>query len=170
MLEGGEDPLYVARRLVRMASEDVGLADPSSLVLAVSAFDAVRSIGMPEGALALAEITVHLSLAPKSNAVYRAYGRAVEEVRRTRGLPVPLHLRNAPTRLMEEIGYGDGYEYAHDARDAITAMDCLPEALRGTRFYEPSGHGHEADLARALERIEELRAELRRERDERSSG
>lgn len=153
MLEGGEDPLYVARRLVRFASEDVGLADPQALPQALAARDAVHFIGMPEGALALAQATVYLALAPKSNALYTGFGAARREVAQGTNPPVPLHLRNAPTRLMEGLGYGDGYQYAHAAAAGIAAMDCLPAALAGRIFYRPTRRGFEAELTRRLDAI-----------------
>jgi putative ATPase len=151
MLEAGEDPLYVARRLVRFASEDVGLADPQALVLAMAAQQAVHFIGMPEGALALAELVVYLAAAPKSNAVYRAYGQASADALEGRADPVPLWIRNAPTGLMKGLGYGKGYRYAHDEAEGVAGMDCLPERLAGRRYYEPTDRGHEADLAARLE-------------------
>ncbi|MFQ5743260.1 MAG: replication-associated recombination protein A, partial [Acidobacteriota bacterium] len=129
MLEGGEDPLYIARRLVRMASEDIGLADPQAMPIAMAAFQAVGAIGLPEGALSLAEAAVYLALAPKSNAVYRGYAQACEDVAKTENAPVPLHLRNAPTRLMRELGYGRGYQYAHATAEGVASMTCLPEQL-----------------------------------------
>jgi putative ATPase len=153
MLEGGADPLYVARRLVRVASEDVGLADPGLLQRTLAAKDAVHFVGRPESDLALAQVVVELSLAPKSNALYKGWGDAVRTVRDGLSHPVPLHLRNAPTKLMEELGYGGGYAYAHDAPEGVTAMECLPDALRGRRFYEPTRRGHEGRYAERLEGI-----------------
>lgn len=153
MLEGGEDRLYVARRLVRVASEDVGLADPGALGRALAARDAVHFLGQPEGDLALAQLAVDLSLAPKSNAVYKGYGEACTEVRRGVNPGVPLHLRNAPTSLMKQLGYGEGYDYAHDRPEGVAPMDCLPTALRGRRFYEPTARGHEARYGERLARI-----------------
>jgi putative ATPase len=165
MLEAGEDPLYVARRLVRFASEDVGLADPRALAQAIAAQQAVHFIGMPEGSLALAQAVVYLAAAPKSNALYRAYGAAAEDARRTDGEPVPLHIRNAPTPLMKTLGYGRGYEYAHDHDDAIVAQSHLPESLEGRVYYEPSGHGFEerlgARMAELAARWREARARAR---------
>jgi putative ATPase len=151
MIEGGEDPLYVARRLVRFASEDVGLADPQALVLAMAAQQAVHFIGLPEGALALAELVVYLAGAPKSNAVYVAYGQAVHDALETRAEPVPLWIRNAPTRLMKDLGYGEGYRYAHDEAEGVAGMECLPEGLVGRRYYRPTDRGREKDLAARLE-------------------
>ncbi|MBK6732869.1 MAG: replication-associated recombination protein A [bacterium] len=153
MLESGEDPLYVARRLVRFASEDVGLADPDALVRTIAARDAAHQLGMPEGALALAQAAVYLALAPKSNALYRAYSAAAAEVAGGTNPPVPLHLRNAPTRLMKEVGYGDGYVYAHDLPEGLGEMTCLPDELAGTAFYQPGRRGFEAELAGRIEQI-----------------
>jgi putative ATPase len=143
MLEGGEDPMYLARRIVRMATEDIGLGDPRALQLCVAAQQAVHFIGMPEGGLALAEAIVYLALAPKSNAVYTAYKAAWADVEATRNDPVPLHLRNAPTRLMSELGYGEGYQYAHDAPDAKVDQQHLPDALVGRVYYQPTNRGFE---------------------------
>jgi putative ATPase len=151
MLDSGEDPLYVARRIVRFASEDVGLADPRALLLANAAKDAMHFIGRPEGDLALAEAAVYCALAPKSNALHRAWGRALGAIRDGATDPVPLHLRNAPTGLMKAEGYGKGYEYAHDREDAVTGMDCLPERLAGARFYRPTDRGFEKSLRERLE-------------------
>lgn len=159
MLERGDDPLYVARRLVRFASEDVGLADPQALPLAMSAQQAVHFIGMPEGALALAELAVYLALAPKSNAVYRAYGAAASDVASTRNDPVPLHLRNAPTKLMQELGYGSGYRYAHDFGEGVVGQQNLPDNLKGRSYYSPTERGFEAELTRRIERIRRIYAE-----------
>jgi putative ATPase len=158
MLERGDDPLYVARRLVRFASEDVGLADPQALPLAIAAQQAVHFLGMPEGALALAELAMYLALAPKSNAVYRAYGAASADVEATRNDPVPIHLRNAPTRLMKEMGYGRGYRHAHDFEDGIVAQDNLPENLRGATYYQPTDRGFERELGNRLRQIREIYA------------
>ena len=151
MLEAGEDPLYVARRLVRFASEDVGNADPQALTLAIAAHQTVQFIGMPEAALALAQASIYLAAAPKSHAVTRAYGEAVAKIHEGHARPVPLHLRNAETELMEHLGYGKGYQYAHDFEDAITAMQCLPEDLLGARFYRPEKAGFEEEIGRRLE-------------------
>ncbi|MBX9666570.1 MAG: replication-associated recombination protein A [Candidatus Obscuribacterales bacterium] len=152
MLEAGEDPLYVARRLVRFASEDVGLAAPQALEQAVAAMRAVELIGMPEAKLALAQVVLFLSLAPKSNAVYRAYGMAASDALNTMQHPVPLHLRNAPTKLMEDIGYGKGYQYAHDYEDAKTEMECMPKELRNRKYYQPTARGFEGRLKDAVKR------------------
>jgi putative ATPase len=165
MLEAGEDPLYVARRLVRFASEDIGLADPSALTLAVAAKDAVHFIGMPEGALALAEIAVHMALAPKSNALYTAYGEAVADVRERPNEPPPLAIRNAPTKLMKHAGYGAGYRYAHDTEEKTAGLSCLPDSLAGRNYYRPSGEGREKDLKARAEAIRALREKLRKGRE-----
>ena len=162
MLEGGEDPLYVARRMVRFASEDVGLADPQALALTLAAMQAVDFIGMPEGALALAEAAIYLALAPKSNSVYLAYGAAQQDVASTINEPVPLHLRNAPTALMKQFGYGKGYEYAHNLEGKVSAMSCLPPALEGRRYYRPTDQGLEQ---RFQKRLEEIRERKRRAGD-----
>jgi putative ATPase len=146
MLEAGENPLYVARRLVRFASEDVGLAAPQALPQAVAAMHAVEFIGMPEAKLALAQAVVFLALAPKSNAVYKAYAMAAEDAHNTMQHPVPLHLRNAPTKLMKEIGYGDGYQYAHDYEGGKTDMKCLPKELQNRKYYKPTGRGFEGKV------------------------
>ncbi|MBA3414683.1 MAG: replication-associated recombination protein A [Chloroflexia bacterium] len=153
MLEHGDDPLYIARRLVRFASEDVGLADPQALPLAMAAQQAVHFIGMPEGALALAELVAYLALAPKSNAVYAGYKAALADVVATRNEPVPLHLRNAPTALMRDAGFGQGYKYAHDFDGAIVGQQNLPGNLNGRRYYEPSDRGFESELRRRLAEI-----------------
>jgi putative ATPase len=167
MLEAGEDPLYVARRLVRFASEDVGMADPQALVVAMAAQQAVHFIGMPEGALALAELVVYLAAAPKSNALYVAYGQAAGDALTTRAEPVPLWIRNAPTGLMKDLGYGKGYRYAHDEEEGVAGMDCLPDALRSRRYYHPTGRGSEAEVA---ERIEAARLVRERKKRERGPG
>src|SRR3989304_5203154 len=150
MIESGEDPLYIARRLVRFASEDIGNAAPQALTLAVAAKDAVHFIGMPEGNTALAQAAIYLAVAPKSNAVYRAYLDAAEAAKTDVAEPVPLHLRNAPTKLMKELEYGKGYKYAHDEPEGVAEMDCLPPAHRGRQFYEPTSRGHEAEIRKRL--------------------
>jgi putative ATPase len=150
MLEAGEDPLYVARRIIRMATEDIGMADPHALTLCVAAQQAVHFLGMPEGELALAEAVVYLSVAPKSNAVYTAYGMVKEDVARTRNEPVPLHIRNAPTGLMKRLGYGKGYKYAHDYEGAQVEQEHLPTSLKGRRYYRPTDRGHEARIRQKL--------------------
>jgi putative ATPase len=151
MVEAGEDPLYIARRLVRFASEDIGNADPQALTVTVAAKDAVHFMGMPEGNTALAQAAIYLATAPKSNAVYEAYSRAAEDAHRDVAQPVPLHLRNAPTRLMKELDYGKGYKYAHSEADAIADMSCLPSALEGRKYYEPKERGFEKEIKRRLD-------------------
>lgn len=170
MLEGGDDPLYIARRLVRFASEDVGLADPQALPLTMAAQQAVHFIGMPEAALALSQAVVYLSLAPKSNAIYRAYGEARHDVEQTRNEPVPYHLRNAVTGLMRSIGYGRGYQYAHDDEEAATSQVNLPENLKDREYYRPTGRGFEAELAERRRRIRELKARRIQEQHAREAG
>jgi len=157
MLEAGEDPLYIARRVVRMAVEDVGLADPNALSLSMAAKEAVDFIGLPEGNLALAEAVVYMSVAPKSNALYTAYGSVKDDVEHTAADPVPLHLRNAPTKLMKDIGYGKGYEYAHDYEDKVANMECLPENLRGRRYYHPTDQGVEKRIQERMEQIRKIK-------------
>ena len=153
MLEAGEDPLYVARRLVRFASEDIGNADPQALTVAVAAKDAVHFIGMPEGNTALAQAAIYLAIAPKSNAVYRAYLDAAEAAMKETAEPVPLHLRNAPTRLMKQLDYAKGYKYAHDEPEGVADMECLPPAHRGRQFYQPTSRGREAAVKKWLEEV-----------------
>jgi putative ATPase len=165
MLESGEDPLYVARRLVRFASEDVGNADPAALGLTLAAKDAYDFLGSPEGELALAQATLYLALAPKSNAAYTAFDAARQDVRDRPSEPVPLHLRNAPTRLMQDLGYGAGYQYAHDAPDAVVAQEHLPDALRDRRYYRPVDRGVESELARRLEAWRARRQRLAKPRE-----
>lgn len=156
MLAGGDDPLYIARRLIRMAVEDIGLADPQALALAMAAKDAYDFLGSPEGELALAEVAVYLATAPKSNAIYQAFGQAREDVQKTRNEPVPLHIRNAVTRLMKELEYSKGYQYAHNYEDAITEMNCMPENLQDRVYYHPTVHGFEAEIRRRLEHWHEI--------------
>jgi putative ATPase len=157
MVEAGEDPLYIARRLVRFASEDIGNADPQALTVAVAAKDAVHFIGMPEGNTALAQAAIYLATAPKSNAVYEAYNHAAEDAHRDVAQPVPLHLRNAPTRLMKELSYGKGYKYAHDEDDAVADMSCLPPALEGRKYYDPKDRGFEKEIKRRLDGWTEIK-------------
>ena len=157
MVEAGEDPLYIARRLVRFASEDVGMADPQALTVSVAAKEAVHFLGMPEGNTALAQAAVYLATAPKSNAIYSAYGGAAEDARNGPTEPVPLHLRNAPTKLMKDLDYGRGYQYAHDATDAVTEMTSLPESLAGRRYYQPTERGYEKEVKRRLDRWAEIK-------------
>ncbi len=157
MFAAGEDPLYLARRVVRMAVEDIGLAAPEALNLCLSAKEAIDFLGSPEGDLALAEAVVYLCLAPKSNAVYTAFSAVQQEVEATRQEPVPLHLRNAPTRRMKELGFAEGYRYAHDEEDKIADMDCLPDSLRGRSYYRPTQEGREKQLAQRMEEIRKIR-------------
>jgi len=160
MLEAGEDPMYVARRLVRFASEDVGLADPEALRLAVAVKDTVHFLGMPEANTALAQLVVYLALAPKSNSIYVAYSRAAEDAREKPPYPVPLWIRNAPTPLMKKLGYGAGYEYAHEFEDAIVAQRYLPDELGDVRYWQGVGRGVEKELMERLERIREAKAKV----------
>jgi putative ATPase len=157
MLEAGEDPLYIARRVVRMSVEDIGMADPGALSLCMAARDAVDFIGMPEGNLALAQAVVYLSVAPKSNALYTAYSKVQQDVEQTAAEPVPLHLRNAPTPLMKGIGYGRGYQYAHELNGKVAEMQCLPDNLRNREYYQPTNEGLERRLRERLEEIKRLR-------------
>ena len=162
MLESGEDPMYLARRIVRMAVEDVSLADPHALEICMAARDAIDFLGMPEGGLALAHAAVYLAIAPKSNALYKAYGAVKRDVEETAADPVPLHLRNAPTRLMKELGYGEGYKYAHDFDEKVTDMECLPENLKGRKWYFPTEEGVEK---RIRERLAGLKAKKEKMRE-----
>ncbi len=157
MIESGEDPLYLVRRMVRMASEDIGMAEPGALAVTLAAKDAFDFLGAPEGHLALAQAAVYLSLAPKSNAVYVAYGNVMEDVRKTEADPVPLHLRNAVTGLMKNVGYGEGYQYAHDYEEKVTEMQCLPDNLSGRVYYKPSDQGFEARLRSRMEEIARIK-------------
>ena len=159
MLEAGEDPLYIARRVVRMAVEDIGLADPNALALCMAARDAVDFIGMPEGNLALAQAVVYLSVAPKSNALYTAYSDVLQDVEQTAADAVPLHLRNAPTGLMKGLGYGKGYEYAHDVEGKVANMQCLPDNLRDRIYYRPTSEGIENRIRERLEEIKRARSQ-----------
>ncbi len=156
MLESGEDPLYLARRMVRMASEDIGLAEPNALAVTLAAKEAFEFIGPPEGNLALAQAAVYLSLAPKSNALYTGYGAVHEDLQNTISEPVPLHLRNAVTGLMSHLGYGKGYQYAHNAEEKVTDMTCLPESLQGRTYYRPTDQGFEARIRQRLEEIRRI--------------
>ncbi len=158
MLEAGEDPLYIARRVVRMSVEDIGLADPTALALCMAARDAVDFIGMPEGNLALAQAVVYLSLAPKSNSLYTAYSQVLEDVERTAAEPVPLQLRNAPTGLMKGLGYGRDYQYAHDVEGKVAGMQCLPDNLRDRVYYRPTSEGVEKRLRERLEEIRKIKS------------
>ncbi|WP_243764219.1 replication-associated recombination protein A [Bittarella massiliensis (ex Durand et al. 2017)] len=159
MLEAGEDPLYVARRLIRFASEDVGMADSRALEVAVAAYQASHFIGMPECSVNLAHAVTYLSLAPKSNALYTGYESAKKDALGMLAEPVPLQIRNAPTRLMKELHYGEGYEYAHDAGERVTAMQCLPDSLLGKRYYQPTDQGSEKRYRERLEQIERWKRE-----------
>ena len=159
MLEAGEDPLYIARRLIRFASEDVGNADPQALTVAVAAKDAVHFVGMPEGNTALAQAAIYLATAPKSNAVYAAYEAAAADAHAQAADPVPLHLRNAPTPLMKDLGYGKDYQYAHEEPNAVADMTCLPESLAGRQYYQPTGRGFEKEIKRRLEEWRQLKTQ-----------
>jgi putative ATPase len=159
MLEAGEDPLYVARRIVRFASEDVGLADPRALRVALDAKDAFDFLGLPEGSLALVEAAVYCALAPKSNALYVAESEAKTDVAEKPAEPVPPVIRNAVTRLMKEVGYGLGYRYAHAEPEGVGGIECLPDSLRGRRYYRPRASGKEAELSRRLEAVLKVRRE-----------
>ena len=158
MLQGGEDRMYLARRLVRMAIEDIGLADPRALEQAIAAQQAVHFLGIPEGDQALAQIALYLAIAPKSDAAYRALNRAMETVENTTAEPVPMQLRNAPTRAMKEWGYSHGYQHAHQFEDALNTMSCLPDSLQGTKFYEPTDRGVEQKISQRLAEIRARRA------------
>jgi putative ATPase len=162
MLEAGEDPMYVARRVVRMAVEDIGLAAPEALNLCLSAKDAMHFLGHPEGELALAQAVVYLALAPKSNALYTAYGAVLADIEATAAEPVPLHLRNAPTKLMKELDYGRDYQYAHDVEGRVADMECLPAGLAGRRYYHPTNEGREKLLTQRMEEIERIKAAKRK--------
>jgi putative ATPase len=157
MMAAGEDPMYIARRVVRMAVEDIGLAAPEALNLCLSARDAMHFLGSPEGDLALAQAVVYLALAPKSNAVYTAYGEVISDIESMPAEPVPLHLRNAPTKLMKELDYGKGYQYAHDVEGKVAAMECLPPSLAGKRYYRPTNEGREKLLALRMDEIAKIR-------------
>jgi putative ATPase len=158
MLESGEEPLYLARRMVRMASEDIGLAEPGALAVTLAAKDAFDFLGAPEGNLALAQAAVYLSLAPKSNALYTAYGEVLEDVHQTEAEPVPLHLRNAVTGLMKNIGYAQGYKYAHNFEDKVTDMTCLPDNLSSRTYYKPTDQGFEARLRTRMDEIRKIQS------------
>ncbi|MGH8005014.1 MAG: replication-associated recombination protein A [Limisphaerales bacterium] len=157
MLASGEDPLYVARRLVRMASEDIGNADPQALSVTLAAKDAYHFLGTPEGELALAQACIYLATAPKSNAVYAAFGQVAEDVEKTKAEPVPLHIRNAPTGLMKSLGYGAGYKYAHNYEEHFVAQDHLPDSLKGRKYYHPTEFGFEREIQNRIARWEELK-------------
>ena len=161
MFHAGEDPMYLARRVIRMAVEDIGLAAPEALNLCLSARQTMEFLGSPEGDLALAEAVVYLAMAPKSNAIYTAYAAAQQDIESTRQEPVPLHLRNAPTKLMKDLDYAKGYKYAHDEEGKVADMDCLPTSLLGRRYYEPTNEGREKQLAQRLEELRRLRLSKR---------
>ena len=161
MLEAGEDRMYIARRIVRMAIEDIGLADPRALEQCIAAREAVHFLGIPEGDLALAQAAIYLCIAPKSDAAYKALSAVQEDVQKTTAEPVPMHLRNAPTRAMKEWGYGQGYQHAHKELDAVPGMECLPEALAGRQYYFPTERGVEKRISERLEEIRRLKAEKR---------
>lgn len=157
MLESGEDPLYIARRMIQFSSEDIGLADPRALQIAVSAYEAAHYLGMPECSINLTEAAVYLAVAPKSNSLYIAYQKAKKDAEDTMACGVPMHLRNAPTKLMKEIGYGKGYKYAQDFKDKVTDMTCLPDNLKGRHYYEPQPYGIEKNIQVRLEHIHKLK-------------
>jgi putative ATPase len=157
MLASGEDPMYIARRVVRMAVEDIGLASPQALSVTLAARDAYDFLGTPEGELAIAQAVAYLALAPKSNAIYTAFGEVQEDVEKTAADPVPLHLRNAPTGLMKAFGYGKGYQYAHDLESKVADMQCLPDNLRARRYFHPTSEGFERELKKRMEEIEKAR-------------
>ena len=157
MLQAGEDPLYVARRIVRFASEDIGMADSRALEIAVAAYQACHFIGMPECSVHLTHAVVYMSVTPKSNALYLAYDKAAQDAEKMLSEPVPLQIRNAPTRLMKELGYGKDYIYAHDMQDKLSTMQCLPDSLKGRKYYDPTTQGQEARVKERLEQIEEWR-------------
>jgi len=166
MLAAGEDPFYIARRMVRFASEDIGNADPQALTVALHAMEVFKFLGHPEGELALAQAAVYLATAPKSNSIYAAYGQVQQTVRNAGSLPVPLHIRNAPTRLMKDFGYGKDYKYAHNYQDAFVAQDYLPEKLKGQVFYTPTGRGYEKIIKERLEKWRSLKKNLMQEEKE----
>ena len=170
MLEGGEDPLYIARRLIRFASEDVGMADSRAIEIATAVYQACHFIGMPECSVHLTHAVTYLSLAPKSNALYVAYETAKRDALEMLDEPVPLQIRNAPTRLMKDLHYGEGYQYAHDTEDKLTTMQCLPDALQGRKYYIPTAQGSEARVQERLRQIEQWRAQKRREEQDDPQG
>lgn len=168
MIHAGEDPLFIARRLLILASEDVGNANPNALLLAQSCFDAVHQIGMPEARIILAQVTTYLAASPKSNSAYRAIEKALETVGKGKQYAVPLHLRNAPTRLMKEMGYGKDYKYSHNEKNGVADMQGLPEELIGTRFYEPKPIGSEKQIRERLEEIRRKHSQNDRHKDSNS--
>lgn len=161
MLEAGENPLYVVRRLVRFASEDIGLANPNALVQAVSTYQAVNFIGMPECNVNIAQLVVYLSVSPKSNSLYQAYETVKNDAIKTADEVVPLHLRNAPTNLNKELGYGKGYKYAHDYASGLTNMECLPDSLKGKKYYHPTEHGNEKNIKEVMEKVEKIKRNIK---------
>jgi len=165
MLVAGEDPFYIARRMVRFASEDIGNADPHALGVALNAMEAFKFLGHPEGELALAQAAVYLAAAPKSNSIYSAFGNVCEVIKKTGSLPVPFHIRNAPTKLMRDLGYGKDYQYAHLYPDAIVAQEHLPDKLKGQHFYFPSGRGFEKTIKERLEKWRQLMRESKSDKD-----
>jgi putative ATPase len=165
MLESGEDPLYIARRMIRMASEDIGLAEPGALAQTLAAKEAFESLGPPEGHLALAQAIVYLALAPKSNALYVGYGQVQDDLQQTISEPVPLHLRNAATGLMKNIGYGKNYQYAHNSQEKVTDMTCLPPSLLGRQYYKPTDQGFEARIRQRLEEIRRIQKKSATEKE-----
>jgi putative ATPase len=162
MLEAGEDPIFILRRMIILAAEDIGNADPRALQLAVSALQAFQVIGMPEGRIILGQAVTYLATAPKSNASYVGIDAALSEVRNSGALPVPLHIRNAPTKLMKELGYGKNYQYAHDFAEGYAGQDCLPDKLGGRKFYQPKGHGYEKSIVERMEWLKKNRDDKRR--------
>jgi putative ATPase len=166
MFAAGEDPFYIARRMVRFASEDIGNADPQALNVAMNAMEAFKFLGHPEGELAIAQAAVYLATAPKSNSIYTAYGKVQQVVKKAGSLPVPFHIRNAPTRLMKDLGYGQDYKYAHNYKDAITAQDYLPEKLKGQVYYKPSGRGYEKIVKERLDKWRRLKRNVSPEKNE----
>jgi putative ATPase len=162
MLSAGEDPLYIARRMVRFASEDIGNADTNALTVTLNAMEAFKFLGHPEGGLALAQAAVYLATAPKSNSIYAAYGKANQAIKESGSLPVPLHIRNAPTGLMKELGYGKDYKYAHNYENAYAPQDYLPDELNGRQFYAPTDRGYERTIKQRLEKWRELKERLKK--------
>ncbi len=163
MLAGGEDPRYIARRLTRFAAEDIGMADPNALTQALAGWETYERLGSPEGELAIAQVVVYLGTAPKSNAVYTAFGAAKAAAKATGSLTPPAHILNAPTRLMQDLGYGAGYEYDHGTEDAFSGQNYFPDGMERGRFYRPRDRGFEREIARRLEYWEKLRQERQRE-------
>jgi putative ATPase len=163
MIEGGEDPLYIIRRMVRFASEDIGLADPNALSIAIAAKNAFDFIGPPEGYLAVIEAAIYLALAPKSNALYSTFANVENDISQYQSLPVPFHIRNAPTKLMKEIGYSKGYLYPHNFEDAVVYQSYLPDELKGKTYYCPTGRGFEKELMERIKKIKDSKEKLRKE-------